>query len=274
MKTMSQEAPNRDELLEHLQQASYLQRRRLSEVRAREHVGAAGWAQASTLEAIIRTGQEGLAATEALRQVIFLTGEQIRTLPLGAPLQARQDEVQALEDIVHNGQEQITVAEALNRVVGQALEEVTRTPLSDLNVGRLQFIHARVAEQLTALQTIVHAAQAQAQTLEQAGQLEGVLSEHQRRVAELRHFSARAEAQALADAGTEIVERISALDGAASSQVDALTQIGEAVVDHMAQTDAPSAQQAGALEKLAHDMETEAQALRGQEPGDGAPPSS
>ncbi len=271
---MSQDARTRNELLESIQHASSLQRRRVSEVRAREHVGAAGWAQTSTLEAIIRTGQQGLAATEALRQVISLTGEQIRALPLGAPLQERSGEVQALQDIVNTGQEQMTVAEALNRLVGQALEEVTRTPLNDLNVGRLQFIHARVEEQLTALQTLIQAAQAQAQTLEQAGHLEGVLSEHQRRVADLRHFSAEAEAQALAEAGTQIVERISALDGAAASQVDALTQIGEAVADHMGETGAPSTQQAEALEKLAHDMESEAQALRGQTSGDGSPPSS
>ncbi|GGM10543.1 hypothetical protein [Deinococcus aerophilus] len=271
---MSEDARTRDELLENIQHASSLQRRRVSEVRAREHVGAAGWAQASTLEAIIRTGQEGLAATEALRQVISLTGEQIRALPLGAPQQKRGGEVQILQDIVTNGQEQMTVAEALNRLVGQALEEVTRTPLSDLNVGGLQFIHARVEEQLTALRTIVHAAQAQAQTLEQVGQLEGVLSEHQRRVDELRHFSAEAEVHALAEAGTQIVERISALDGAAAFQVDALSQIAEAVVDHMGETSVSSAQQAEALEKLAHDMETEAQTLRGQDSADGSPPSS
>ena len=47
-----------------VREASLKQRRRVAEARAREHVGAAGWAQTSALDAIIRAGREGLAATD------------------------------------------------------------------------------------------------------------------------------------------------------------------------------------------------------------------
>jgi hypothetical protein len=261
----------RDGLLADAQQAANFQRRRLSEVRAREHVGAAGWAQSSMLEDIIRTGQQGLVATDALRQVIYLTTEQVRALPLGASQDERGDQAQALLNIVENGEQQITAAQALNTLIGLALEDVARTPIDDLNVSRLQAIHERVNGQLEALNTIVGAAQAQAQTLEQAAQLEEVLTEHQRRLSELRRLSAGEEIQALADAGEQIVERISALDDAAERQVGALTQIGKAVADHMGATGASDGAKAEALEELAHEMQDRAGELRDEGSADEIP---
>ncbi|QLG12337.1 hypothetical protein HLB42_03360 [Deinococcus sp. D7000] len=256
------------------QQAAHFQRRRVLEVRAREHVGAAGWAQSSMLEDIIRTGQQGLAATDALRQVISLTSEQIRALPLGASPDERDDQAQALMNIVENGEQQVTAAQALNALIGLALEDVARTPLNDLNVSRLHAIHERVAQQLEALDTIIGTAQAQAQTLTQAAQLEEVLAEHQRRLSELRRLSAEEEIQALTAAGEQIVERISALDDAGERQVDALTQIGKAVADHMSDTGASGEQQAEALEGLAHEMTDRAGELRDDGSADEAPPQT
>nr|WP_244977132.1 hypothetical protein [Deinococcus humi] len=260
--TVNSGREKRDELLTTAQQAAHFQRRRISEVRAREHVGAAGWAQSSMLEDIIRTGQQGLAATDALRQVIYLTAEQIRTLPLGATAEERGGQAQALLDIVENGEQQVTAAQALNALIGLALEDVARTPLNDLNVSRLQAIHERVNGQLEALTTIIGTAQAQTQTLEQAAQLEALLNDHQQRLNEIRRVSIEEEIQALTAAGEQIVERISELDDAAGQQVDALTQIGKAVADHMGDTGASGAEKAEALEGLAHEMRDRAGELR------------
>ncbi|CAM3641800.1 hypothetical protein DEFR109230_06535 [Deinococcus frigens] len=246
--------------------AAHSQHRRVSEVRAREHVGAAGWAQSSTLEDIIRTGQQGLAATDALRQVIHLTTEQIRTLPLGASPHERGGQTQALLDIVENGEQQITAAQALDQLVCLALEDVARTPVDELNVAQLRLIHGRVNDQLAALKNIIGAARAQAQTLEQANHLEQVLNEHQHRVDEIQRFSAAHEADALADAGESIVARISELDEAAPEQVDALVQIGEAVVEKMGETGASEQEQAEALEELADEMKEKADELRADAP--------
>ncbi len=259
---MNASQEKRDELMADAQHAAHSQRLRVSEVRAREHVGAAGWAQSTLLEEIIRTGQQGLAATDALRQVIHLTAEQIRTLPLGATPVERGGQTQALLDIVENGEQQVTAAQTLNRLVCLALDDVAQTPVDELNVSRLRGIHSRVSEQLKALYSIIGTAQAQAQTLEQAGQLEEVLNDHQRVIGEIQHFSAAHEASALAEAGEDIVERISQLDEAAPEQIEALTQIGGAVAQKMGDTGASSTAQAQALDGLAHDMQDRADELR------------
>ncbi|MDV6374138.1 hypothetical protein [Deinococcus arenicola] len=262
---MNPDQEQRDGLMADAQQAVYSQRRRISEVRAREQVGAAGWAQSTTLQDIIRTGQQGLAATDALRQIIHLTTEQIRTLTLAASSHERDGQAQALLSIVENGEEQLTAAQALEQLVCRALEDVARTPVNELNVSRLHGIHLRVQEQLGALGAIISAAQAQAQTLEQAGKLEQVLNDHQRHVDEIQRFSAAHEASALAEAGEGIVQRIGELDEAAPEQIKALTQIGEAVAVHMGETGASGETQASALEKLADEMHDRADELRGDE---------
>lgn len=140
----------RDALLSEAQQATSSQRRRVSEFKAREHVGAAGWQQTAALESILRTGREGLAVTDALRQVVRLTTEQIRTLSL-SEMREQGEHVRALHEVVRNGEEQITAAQALEEVLCQALDDVARTPLDDVNVSRLKQIHQRVQEQVAAL---------------------------------------------------------------------------------------------------------------------------
>lgn len=111
-----------------VREASLKQRRRVAEVRAREHVGAAGWAQTSALDAIIRAGREGLAATDALREVVQVTTEQLRALPFGAGGEARSAQEEALRHILESGEAQITAARALDELVCTALDEVAPRP--------------------------------------------------------------------------------------------------------------------------------------------------
>ncbi|WP_291428086.1 hypothetical protein [Deinococcus sp.] len=241
---------------------SLRQRRRVSEFRAREHVGAAGWAQTSALEAMIRAGREGLAATDALRQVVHLTTEQLRTLPLNASGPERSAQSEALGDILQSSQAQFTAAQAMDVLVSEALDAVAHTPVDDLSVARLKAIHGRVREQVATLETIIQSAQVQARTLDQIGELDRVSAEFHDRVVGLKRLSEQEQVQTLAEEGEHVVELIGALDGAAPQQVDALSRIGEAVAEEMTGTGASPETQAQALEELAHLMAEKAQGVR------------
>ncbi|WP_229783743.1 hypothetical protein [Deinococcus sedimenti] len=246
--------------LAQVQEASLAQRRRVSEVRARQHVGAAGWAQTSALNIIIQTGREGLAATDALREVLHLTSTQLRELPISDE-PGRQDHVDALRRILESGEAQFTAAQTLDALVTEALDDVTRTPVTDVSAGQLDRLSRRVRQQVETLNLIIQAARAQANTLEQLGELERVSTEFHGQVAQLHALSAENEAQVLGEAGEHLVHRLGELDNS-PHQLDALSRIGEAVADQLGGTgDAPE-DQAEALEDLARQMEQKAAELR------------
>ncbi|WP_221088947.1 hypothetical protein [Deinococcus aquaedulcis] len=242
--------------------ASLAQRRRVAEMRARQHVGAAGWAQSSALDAIVRAGREGLAATDALRQVMHLTTEQLRALPLGDTAGEQLSQARALQQLLESGEAQLTAAQALDALVCEALGDVADTPVEEVNVRRLKDIHARVRQQVAALDTLVHAAQVQAQTLEQVSELSRVSAEFHDKVAGLGQLSAHEEAEALGEAGEQVVARLGQLDDAPPAQVAALTRIGEAVAAGLGDSGAPPAQQAQALDELAQLMGEKAEEVR------------
>ncbi|MEW6420145.1 MAG: hypothetical protein AB1511_00260 [Deinococcota bacterium] len=259
---MSESVEKKNALLAGAWQATGAQRRRLAEVRAWEHVGAAGWAQTRVLEDILRAGREGLAATETLRQVVKLTTEQVRALPLHVPSEQREEHLRTLSEIAQSGEAQITAAEALDDLICRALEAVTRTPMEDVNVRSLRQIQERVQEQLRALDTIIAAARAQAGTLEEIARLDQLSVQHQQRVEALRHFGTEEELRALTEAGEGIVERIAELEEAGPRQLDALTRIGEAVAEKVRETAAPLPEQVQALDDLAQSVQQKAEELR------------
>ncbi|GHF49031.1 hypothetical protein HNQ07_002569 [Deinococcus metalli] len=251
-----------DEYLAGADHAAAQQRRRLAEVHAREHVGAAGWAQSSTLESIIRAGQEGLMATEALRRVVDLTGEQLRGLPLGTAPDERAGQAATLRGVMDRGQGQLDAARHLDDLVCRALEEVSATPLTQISVSRLQAVQTHLQTQVEALHTIIASAHAQAATVEQVQQLDRVIAEHQQRVRDLRLESAGSEAGALATAGESIVQRLGELDEAAPAQLGALNRIGHAVADQVSESGGTPEQKAETLEHLAQNMQDRADDLR------------
>ncbi|WP_309570278.1 hypothetical protein [Deinococcus sp.] len=253
---------NPDDYLAGAEQAAALQRRRLAEVRAREHVGAAGWVQASTLEYIIRAGHEGLVATEALRQVVDLTGQKLRGLTLGIGSDERAGHVATLHGVLSNGEGQLDLALHIDDLVRQALEDVTSTPITDLSVGRLKSVQTRVQTQVEALHTIIASAHAQADTLEQVHKLDQVIAEHQQKVRNLRLESASSEAETLAEAGESIVQRIGELDEAPPVQLGALHRIGTAVAEHVGNTAASTAEKVETLEDLSDELKDKAQDIR------------
>lgn len=255
----------RETLLSTAREATQSQRRRLSEVKAREHVGAAGWAQTSALDSILRAGQEGRAATDALRQVVHLTTEQLRSLPMKEMSLQRGGHLEALENIVQSSNDQITASQVMDDLICDALEDVSQVPVDDLNIRQLKNIHARLQDQVNALYTIIDAARVQARTLEQVADLEQISAQHQQRVSEIRQFSNEEHLSALGEAGAEIVSRIAEVDDAHVKQLDALEQIGEAVVENLPETGANAQQQIETLEKIAQAAHDKAAEVRGED---------
>ncbi|NTY01630.1 hypothetical protein [Deinococcus sp. JMULE3] len=246
--------------LAQVQEASLAQRRRVAEVRARQHVGAAGWAQNAALNAIIQAGREGLAATDALRDVLHLTSAQLRDLPLSDE-PGRQEHIGALQRILDSGEAQVSAAQTLDALVTEALDEVTRLPVSDVSAAQLDALRRRVRQQVDTLDLILQAARAQTTTLEQLGELQRVSEAFHGQVAGLQILSASEEAQVLGEAGEQLVHRLGNLEDS-PQQLSALTRIGEAVAEQLADTgDAPAAQ-ADALEDLARHMDGKATELR------------
>lgn len=239
------------------------QQRRQRESRAREHVGAAGWRQASLLEEIIRAGREQLASTDALRQVVSVTTHSLRTSALSAQ-EDRQEQQRTLEGIVRSGERQVALAHELEAVIGQALAEVIGTPLSDLNARRLERVLGRVHDQLGALQLMIEAARTQVGTLEQLQALDAVSAEYQRQLGELSSLSAEEELDLLGAAGEQAARRIAEIDGPGDKQLEQLSHIGEAAVKQVAETAASKDAQLSTLEGLQAEAGREAEKLRGE----------
>ncbi len=255
-------APDMNSALRELVERSREQQRKLSEARAREHVGAAGWQQTSLLEEIIRAGRSQFASTDALRQVVKLTTQNLRELPLAAGQEPRDDQQRTLEGIVESGNQQVGAAHELEEVIRQALAEVLDTPLSDLNARKLERVLERVREQIRALNLMIEAARAEVGTLEQLQALDAVSTKYQQRLGELNSLSAEEELEMLGTVGEQVVGRITELDAHGGKQLEKLGSIGEAVVKGVAETSASKDEQLHTLEGIQAEAEAEASKLK------------
>jgi len=251
--------------LEQLNARTVEQQRRLNEARAREHVGAAGWLQSSLLEEIIRVGREQFASTDALRQVVRVTTESLRQLPISAGQESREGQQRALEGIVASGSEQITAAHELEGVIREALAGIVATPLDDLNARRLERVLERVRDQINSLHLMIEAARAQVGTLEQLQELDRVSASYQARLGELHNLSAEEELDLLGSMGEQVVERITDLDAEGGQQLEKLGSIGEATIKQVSETAATRGEQIQALEELQAAAERETERLQQQD---------
>ena len=243
------------------------QRRRLNEARAREHVGAAGWHQTTLLEEIIRAGRDQFASTDALRQVVQLTTESLRALPLAAGQDSRSGQRRTLEQIVRSGHQQVSAAQELEEVIQQALGEIIETPISDLNARQLNRVLDRVQEQIRALNLMIEAARAQVGTLTQLQALDDVSLSYQQRLGELHNLSAEEELEVLGNVGEQVVERIAELDVSGGKQLETLGNISEAAVKQMVETTASKDDQLQALEQVQVEAKHQAEKLhRAEDP--------
>ena len=250
------------ETLRQLGAESQAQMRRLSEARAREHVGAAGWRQTSLLEEIIQAGRSQFSSSDALRQVVSLTTESLRALPLSAGQETRDDQQRTLEGVVESGHQQIEAAHELEGVIEQALREIVDTPLTDLNARRLERVLERVQNQIRSLDLMIEAARAQVGTLEQLQALDRVSESYQRQLNELQSLSAEEELEMLGNMGEQVAQRVTQLDVPGERQLETLGNIGEAAVKQVAATDASREEQLQTLDTLQVQAEQEADRLR------------
>jgi hypothetical protein len=97
---------------------------------AREHVGAAGFAQRDALERLISAGQEQIQFTLSLSDVMSTTLAQLHALPLADLHDAAGPHVTALENIVRSASAQLETADRLRAAIQDALNEVRGTPSS------------------------------------------------------------------------------------------------------------------------------------------------
>ena len=245
-----------------LSERSREQQRKLAEARAREHVGAAGWHQTTLLEEIIRAGRDQFASTDALRQVVRLTTQTLRELPLAAGQEPRDDQQRTLEGIVESGNQQVDAAHELEEVIQQALADVIGTPLADLSAHKLERVLVRVREQIRALNLMIEAARAEVGTLEQLQALDAVSVAYQRRLGELQDLSAEDELEVLGNVGEQVVERITDLDAAGGKQLEELGSIGAAAVKGVAETAASKDEQLHTLEGIQAEAEREVVKLK------------
>ena len=244
---------------------SRAQRLRLNEARAREHVGAAGWHQTTLLEEIIRAGRDQFASTDALRQVVQLTTDSLRALPLAGGQDSRSGQRRTLEQIVQSGNQQVSAAQELEEVIQQALGEIIETPVSDLNARQLTRVLDRVQEQIRALNLMIEAARAQVGTLTQLQALDDVSLSYQQRLGELQNLSAEEELEVLGSVGAQVVERIAELDVEGGRQLETLGSISDAVVRQMSETTASRDDQLQALEQVQAEARQQVEKLN-QEP--------
>lgn len=185
---------------------------RASFVSARQHVGAAGFAQRDVLEQIIAAGQEQLAFTQSLRQVVASTLEQLRALPVKDLPDAAQTHLGALQDIVASGQQQIETATQLRQTIQRALDEVRNTPLEHVSAYVLSTLKDAVHQQVSDLQEIIGVAIDEAATTEQIAQLQQVSADAAQRVLAGQHAREERELAELDRLGQEALEKIRHLE--------------------------------------------------------------
>ena len=249
---MSDREQERAAALGQLNEARARQAHNQRVARAREHVGAAGWAQNSALEKIIHAGREQLAVTDALRQVVSLTLAQLRQVPLNEVEQFGPGHSSALKTIVESGDEQVDAATALEALIQDALAAVVDTPLNELNLAKLEGIHAAVQDQLRALHVIIDAAKSQARTLAQLQALDAVSAEQQARVAQALHQEAETKVRALEHVAGEATSEIGQLSQAdVGGRLSALEEVAGHAVDEIVRLDATPQQRDGALRQVA-----------------------
>ncbi|WP_407541934.1 hypothetical protein Q0M94_20865 (plasmid) [Deinococcus radiomollis] len=121
---------------------------------ARQHVGAAGFAQRNVLEQIITAGREQIVYTRALRKVVASTLRQ---------LEAQEDRVErvpsrTLQQIVSSGQRQIETAQQLKDTIQQTLSNVLDTPLDLVSAQVLAVLSESVRRQARHLELLIQVA--------------------------------------------------------------------------------------------------------------------
>lgn len=151
-------------------------RHRINVNAAREHVGGAALEQTAALEEVIAAGREQIEITDALRQVMFVTLNEVRSASLEQIQTGAPRHVNMLREIIQTSQEQLDVAALLSDTINRALESVTHIPPEEINLRVLRQVQARVRQQIEALEELIGVARQHASSAEDIAQLEQISS--------------------------------------------------------------------------------------------------
>ncbi|WP_027483061.1 hypothetical protein [Deinococcus pimensis] len=132
---------------------------------AREHVGAAGFAQRDALERLISAGREQILFTASLREVLTTTLAQLHALPLANLHEAAGPHVTALEHIAQSSRVQLDISNRLRVTIQDALTEVRGTPIEQISAQLLTDLAQLTHQQAADLQALIALALNEASTV-------------------------------------------------------------------------------------------------------------
>ncbi|AFZ69251.1 hypothetical protein [Deinococcus peraridilitoris] len=243
---------------------------------AREHVGAAGFAQRDTLEQLISAGREQIEFTHSLRQVMKSTLEQLHALPPADLHHAAGTQVTALENIVQASRAQLETAHRLREAIQRTMAEICGTPVEDISAHLLRNLSQVVQRQAADLDGLIKLALHEASTVQQIDTLSRMSAEAQTQLLRTDREQVEGEILELTRLGQDALERIRALEASGityAAQREQLECEDAAARAHIAGLEANAARDAHTITRMegqleasrAHTAELEAAARKTQE---------
>ncbi|PYE50963.1 hypothetical protein [Deinococcus yavapaiensis] len=249
---------------------------RASFAAAREHVGAAGFAQRDVLERLIDAGREQIQFTVSLRQVLTITLQQLHALPLMDLHQAAEPHVTTLESIVQSSRAQLETADRLRDSIQRALVEVRGTPIEDISAQVLTNLSQVVQHQAADLAALISLALNEASTVEQITTLQRVSTQAHEQLQQAKHEQAERALMHLNQISQDVLTRIRALEASGTTHAEQKKQLEHealAAREHIARLEASAKLDAQEITRLeaqaevsrARTAELEAAAAKTQE---------
>ncbi|GGR25168.1 hypothetical protein [Deinococcus ruber] len=196
---------------------------------AREHVGAAGIEQTTTLERIIAVGRSQPSISHALERIAH-------TLEHHDTGTSASDTRELLEI----SRDQFQTVQQLKEIVVGALQTVTETPIDQISAAVLREIDLSAKQQLSDLEHLVAQVQQRTASRPQVEVLEEVGEEVHAALQAIEQQEAHGQMESLGQAGKDVAAQIAALDQVSpEEQIRALEDMAQAAQE---QADALKAQ--------------------------------
>ncbi|MFC4453545.1 hypothetical protein [Deinococcus sonorensis] len=193
---------------------------------ARQHVGAAGFAQRNVLEQLIAAGREQIAYTGTLRQVVASTLRQLGE----ERLEGEPGQLVALQQIVTSGQRQIETARQLTLSIQHTLSNVRSTPLELVSAHLLSLLSESVHHHARNLELLIQAALEEASSSEQVAQLKQVRADMVATVLEIEHDGEERALAQLDLMAQQAVEQVRSLEAEGQTHAVQRTQLEQMAV--------------------------------------------
>lgn len=233
------------------------------ERRARQHVGAAGFAQRDALERIIVAGRDQILFTQSLRTLLADTLAHLHALPLMDLYEAAGPHVAVLEQVAEACWAQMETAAKLRETIERGLTEIRGTPVEHISAHLLVNLSQVVQRQATELQTLITLANTETSTLQQIAGLHRVSVQTHKQLLSVEREQAEQEMVRLDREGRDALERIRQLEDEGASYADQKARMERDATQtrrHLADLEGEATRDARDLARL----EAQAQASRRQ----------